>query len=121
MSRSHKHSPICNDGKRGSTKNTKSIANRMVRRRDNRIVKGYLYQDPIYRDEIVLDGKAYKKYYCSWNICDYKCVEFKEWVIQKWYANQKDKLYGVRNYTHYADEPTLEEELNLWKKSYKFK
>lgn len=105
MSRSYKKYPLikcetsCKFGKRQANKCIRNL--------------------PINED--IPNGRAYKKYYCSWNICDYKCVEFKEWVIQKWYANQKDKLYGVRNYTHYADEPTLEEELNLWKKSYKFK
>ena len=120
MSRSYKHSPVHTDGKRGRTKYTKSLANRMVRRRDNRVVKGYLDRDPIYRDEMVLDGKAYKKYYCSWNIHDY---------VMYW-----DKFMAIMRYEHphwrysswtgtwhhpYEEFETLNDFLNKsWKKTF---
>ncbi|MDE5823787.1 MAG: hypothetical protein K2H91_03775 [Lachnospiraceae bacterium] len=55
MSRSYKHVPCCRDYNRGMKKR----ANRYVRR-------NFL---------IVPSGKAYKKYFCSFEICDYKLME----------------------------------------------
>ncbi len=52
MSRSYKHVPCCKDHNRGM----KKMCNRYVRR-------NYL---------VVPSGMAYKKLFCSWNICDYK-------------------------------------------------
>ena len=63
-------------------------------------------------------GGGYKKYFEQWDICDYTCTMFKEWVIDKWHARQKDNQYNVKNFTHWANEKTLEEELALWKKDY---
>ena len=71
MSRSYKKSPVYTDGSRGTTKDTKRKANQKVRRRNKRIVKGYLMRDPRYRDEKTLDGKFYKRFFCSWDIHDY--------------------------------------------------
>lgn len=102
MSRSYKKFPLikCET----SCKWGKGQANRRIRRL------------PITED--IPNGRAYKNYYCSWDICDYKCIEFKSDIIKKWYATQKDRANGVHNYTNCADESTLEEELVLWKKSY---
>ena len=102
MSRSYKKYPLvkcersCKFGKRQANKKIRSL--------------------PVSED--IPKGTGYKKYYQSYDICDYQFVEFKEWVIEKWYSRQKDNLYGVRNYTHWTDENTLEEELSLWKRSY---
>ena len=54
MSRSYKKNPYSTDNR--SSGDNKKIANRTFRRN-----KKTLYQ-----------GGAYKKAYCSWNICDYR-------------------------------------------------
>lgn len=102
MSRSYKKYPLvkceisCKFGKRMANKKVRNL--------------------PI--NKKIPNGGYYKKLYESANVCDYSCVEFKEWVIEKWNSNQKDNLYGVRNFTHCYDEETLKEALTLWKKSY---
>lgn len=106
MSRSYKKYPLVKCEK--SCKFGKRIANKKVR--------AYFKMG-----KECPNGSAYKKIYNSAEVCDYSCVEFKEWVITKWYATQKDKLHNVRNYTNWADEETLEEELILWYKYYKTK
>ena len=65
MSRSYKRFAVCKD----RTKEGKLIANRLVRR------KG-----------LVVSGKsnAYRKLYCSYNICDYRFVETKKQVISEY-------------------------------------
>ncbi len=64
MSRSYKKIPCCKDHNKGM----KKCANRYVRR-------NYL---------IVTSGKAYKKLFCSYDICDYKFLEsfssYKKWM-----------------------------------------
>ena len=55
MSRSYKRVPCCKDHNRGM----KKTANRYVRR--NHLA--------------VPSGMAYKKLFCSWDICDYKFLE----------------------------------------------
>ena len=120
MSRSYKHSPIWTDGSCGTTKDTKRIANRIVRRRNKRITYGYLMREPRYRDEITLDGKTYKKYFCSWDIHD--CVmywsqaeavnrfEHPHWHYSPW----KDQWHHA-----YDEYETTNDFLNhSWKKSF---
>ena len=69
--------------------------------------------------EKIPSGGKYKRHFNSYDICDFRCVEFKQWRIEKWYSKQKDELYGVKNFTHWADKDnTLEEELSEWKKEY---
>ncbi len=64
MSRSYKRVPCCKDYNRGM----KKCANRYLRR-------NYLH---------IPSGKAYKKLFCSYDICDYKFLEtftsYKEWM-----------------------------------------
>lgn len=118
MSRSYKHSPVWTDGSRGSTKNTKQKANRIVRRRNKRIVKGYLMRDPRFRDEKTLDGKSYKKYFCSWDIHDWISYWSKADAIYKYehphwlYNSWKNEWWNI--YENYA---TTDDFLNkYWKK-----
>lgn len=118
MSRSYKHSPVWTDGSCGSTKNTKQKANRIVRRRNRRIVKGYLMRDPRFRDEMTLDGKSYKKYFCSWDIHDWinywsKADAIHQYEHPHWhYSPWKDEWWHI--WDEYA---TTEEFLNKhWKK-----
>ena len=71
MSRSYKKNPYCTDGHRRTTKETKQLANRCVRRRNKRVTLGYLTRDSKYRDILTLDGMSYKKFFCSYDIHDY--------------------------------------------------
>ena len=107
MSRSYKHSPVYTDGSCGSTKNTKRIANRIVRRHNKRITQGYFMRDQRYRDEITLNGKYYKKYFCSWNIHD--------WVN---YWTEKDAIAQyIRWHDIYDEYRDINDFLNKhWKK-----
>lgn len=88
MSRSYKHVPCCKDYNRGM----KKYANRYVRR-------NYL---------VVPSGMAYKRLFCSWNICDYKFLtSFSD------YKNQACK-YNRRKYSD-------KELYRMWYKDYKMK
>lgn len=71
MSHSYKKTPYCGD-KKGKDK--KRFANKAVRT--------YLKRHP----HNLLKNNEYKKYYCSWNICDYY------WIIpwQEFYNKWKD-------------------------------
>ncbi len=89
MSRSYKKIPCCKDHNKGM----KKCANRYVRR-------NYL---------IVPSGKAYKKLFCSYDICDYKFLEsfssYKMWMAK----NNR----GIR----YSDKQLY----GMWYKYYKMK
>lgn len=88
MSRSYKHVPCCKDHTRGM----KKYANRYVRR-------NYL---------VVPSGMAYKKLFCSWNICDYKFL--------KLFSSFK-KENSKYNRRKYSDK----ELYRMWYKYYKMK
>lgn len=66
MARSYRK-PWITDGYKGSKRRQffKNIANRRIRKAKD-----------------VPDGKAYRKFFCSYDICDYK-----------WYANMNDDWY----------------------------
>jgi len=61
MSRSKKKISIYTDGRAGTPKYFKRVANKVVR-----------------KSKEVPNGKAYKKLYCSWNIHDWKWMVFPE-------------------------------------------
>lgn len=69
MSRSYKKNPWCKDYNRGS----KTLANRTIRH-------GKKTKD-------IPNGRAYQKYTCSWDICDYKSYMPHE----EWRLNQESK------------------------------
>ena len=69
MARSYKHSPIA---KLENDRFFKRWANRLVRRHKE-----------------VPNGKAYKKFFDSYNICDFKCLISGDWV---------DRLYKGREH-----------------------
>jgi len=71
MSRSYKKHPYCTDGRSPTPRQMKSIANRSVRRRNKRIVDAWLLEDDRYENCLTLDGKSYKKWFCSYDIHDY--------------------------------------------------
>ena len=111
MSRSYKKNPFCTDGRRRTTKNTKRMANRLVRRRDNQLTKELRYYNvsPRYRDALMLDGRHYRKFFETWNIHDWVFYESIVGATKTW-----DK--------YYRDKMPLEEYLNKhWDKYYKRK
>lgn len=89
MSRSHKRVPCCKDYNKGM----KKCANRYVRR--NHL--------------IVPSGKAYKKLFCSYNICDYKFLES--------FSAYKKSMTKYNRSRTYSDK----ELYRMWYKDYKMK
>jgi len=65
MSRSYRK-PWCTDGYKGSSR--KQAAKKEASRRIRRL------------SEDIPDGGAYRKFYCSWNICDYRFPMFEACV-----------------------------------------
>lgn len=104
MSRSYKKNPYVTDHKRRSTKQSKRIANRKVRRR-------------LGQDEDMPARLHHKKMTESWDICDYKWRMTKEDAIH-WYKYHSDSEASDYFLEHY---PTLELWLKYWEKCYKRK
>ena len=103
MSRSYKKHPYITDHTARSTKIKKRFANKTIR------------QDK----DFDINGSAYKKRYCSYDICDYRQFWTKEEAIEDWYAEESD------GYDHYAwrheEFKTLENWLSYWEKCVKRK
>jgi hypothetical protein len=122
MSRSYKKHPYYTDGHRRTTKETKQIANRCVRRRNKRIVFGYLYRESNYQDILCLDGMAYKKFFCSWDIHDYinrwtKAEAIHQWEHPHWYYFEHTDTWR----SDWDDFKTREEMEQYWAKYYRRK
>lgn len=125
MSRSYKKHPYCTDGRSPTPRQMKSIANRSVRRYNKRVVKGWLMRDPKYKNYMTLDGKSYKRYFCSYDIHDY---------ISRWSKTEALYEYHHPNY-HYIgmrgdnegywwstwEDYTEKEFINYWAKCYRRK
>jgi len=94
MSRSYKKHPICSDGKAGSTKRSKRIANSKVRNTEGKY-----------------NRKEYKKLFCSWNIHDY--ISRWTWFEAK-KAYEEDSAWRKRF-------PTIKEFHRYWYKCYRAK
>lgn len=89
MSRSYKHNPVYSDYSRKTTKYFKRQASHKIRRSFN-----------------VPNGKAYRKFYNSWDIHDYISYWTKEDAI----------IHYIKNQDIYNDQ-TLDEYINcVWKK-----
>jgi len=122
MSRSYKKHPYYTDGRKSNPKDMKRIANRCVRRRDKRVVSGYLYQELNYRDALLLDGMTYKKFYNSWEIHDWisrwtKIQAILAWEHPQWQYNPyKDEWWHI-----WDDYKTKEEMIQHWAKYYRRK
>ena len=99
MSRSYKKNPYVTDHKRKSTKQSKRLANRIVRRRVN-------------QDEDMPARLHHKKMTESWNICDYRWRMTEAEAIE-WYNYRSDNEASSYFLKHY---PTLESWLKYWKK-----
>ena len=93
MSRSYKHSPVCTDGTRKTTKEMKRHANHKVRQ----YKKG------------LSNGKAYKKLFCSYDIHDW---------ISYWSWEQAKQDYETGMLSSYLQEryPTLKSFYRYWYK-----
>lgn len=98
MSRSYKHHPVYQD--QGGKRFSKRYANRVVRRQKE-----------------VPGGKAYKKYYESWNISDYCFRTTWEEYLQSYWYNKEDGLYYFNRWWGNRQQGyTLEELYNNWAK-----
>ncbi|MBB3114558.1 hypothetical protein FHS18_006679 [Paenibacillus phyllosphaerae] len=95
MSRSYKKSPVCNDHATPGTIWAKRKAAKAVRR---------------YKDDIA-SGAAFRKLYCSWNICDYRFYTTRQQVIAEWVRDRHRRFYRT----------TLEQELQHWEKHFRRK
>ena len=121
MSRSYKKHPYCTDGRSPTPRRMKSIANRSVRRRENRIVKGWLEKDDNYKDCFMLDNRLYKKWFCSYNIHDYIsrwtfAEAMHEYTHPRWfYHSFDDSWWSV------WDKYNEKQFINYWAKYYKRK
>ena len=102
MSRSYKKSPICTDYSRKNTKDQKRFANRKVRRAMN-----------------VPNGKAYRKYYESWEIHDWISRQTLRETICDYYTSGYWDSKG--NWNRWYEDETLKEHMSNWAKYYKRK
>jgi len=93
LARSVKKNPFCKDGQK-SKKIPKRFSNKAVR---------HILEIP--------SGKCYKKYYCSWNICDY---------ISYWSWEQAKQSYKAQEGWQ-KSYPTLKEFYKFWRHYYKNK
>lgn len=90
MSRSYKKFIVCKDE---NSRFGKRLANRAVRRNKN-----------------VPDGAKFKRYFCSWNICDYRSKEkfyTAEQFRRKWFD------------TSYIEFDWLRRRFHTWKEAYR--
>lgn len=97
MSRSYKKTPKYTDHTRNTTQEIKKYANRLVRKHNKKIVRGYLIDDIRFRDELTLDKKYYRKYYQSYNISDYS-IYLTEEEARRYYKYRKDKFKNEKQY-----------------------
>lgn len=111
MSRSYKKSPVCTDGKCGTTKDTKRKANHKVRQYNKHLVYRYLIEDTNFENQLTLNWKHYKKIFPTWDIHD--------WIEYWSEANarlQYEHPTWYRNYDKYA---TVKDFINKsWKKHF---
>lgn len=87
MSRSYRKQPVWKDHNRGM----KAIANRKVRRALNRDY------------DLDLKHRLYKRYFCSWDICDYRSLVPKS--FEEYYQREIIRWKSNRYYRWHKDEP----------------
>jgi len=87
MSRSYRKQPVWKDHNRGM----KAIANRKVRRALNR------------DHDLDLRYRLYKRYFCSWDICDYCSLVAKS--FEEYYRQEVIRWKNRRHYWWHKDEP----------------
>ena len=101
MSRSYKKSPWVTDHTRRTTKESKRLANRIVRRR-------------LKRGEDMPSRLPHRKMTETWDICDYRWRMSEEQAIE-WYNHYSEDEASDYFKKHY---PTLEDWLEYYKKCY---
>jgi len=99
MSRSYKKNPYVTDGYGGDRKQSKRIANRIVRRR-------------LKHEEDIPTRLKPKKMTESWNICDYRWRTTKEEAIV-WFKEEVQNNPNGYFATHF---PTVDDYLKYWEK-----
>lgn len=122
MSRSYKKNPYYTDGRKSTPKDIKQIANRCVRRRNKRIVSGYLYREKNYQDILPLDGMSYKKFYNSYDIHDWVSRWTKVQAIHQWEHPHWHYFERTDTWWHIWEEYKTKEEMEqYWAKYYRRK
>lgn len=99
MSRSYKKNPFVTDNGSGRSF-AKREANKIFRRK-------------VAEEEEMSSRPKFKRYSCSWNICDYKWRMTREEAIE-WYETEASDTFKKRY-------PTLELWLKYWEKCYRRK
>lgn len=95
MSRSYKKTPYCGDNK---SNGMKKVANHKVRR---------LLKNP----DVDFPHKAYRKAFCSWDICDYKYIQSS---FESYYRDELRRWAEWRRYSWYKEKPKPTRE-ECWK------
>lgn len=109
MSRSYKHFPLVRDQLWGkSMKKGKQCSNRRIRRK---------LKDP--NIDIPSKGRYYKYLGLNkWDLYEYKHHQTLYDTIVDWERDQIEKANGIRWWRSCQYNPTLEEAIQDWKKSY---
>lgn len=107
MSRSYKHFPLFRDQLWGkSMKRGKQLFNRKLRRK---------YKD-VSKD--LLNGNYYRKVNNNYELYEYKHHQTFQDTVADWERDQIEKANGIRWWRSCHYNPTLEEAIEDWKKSY---
>ena len=96
MSRSYKHTPRSGDTK---SRDMKRAANRKFRRNKN-------YDETLHH-------KQYRKYFCSYDICDYETIgetfeEYYQRIVNNWY--RWEQYYNIP----FPDKKQIKKEYDKW-------
>lgn len=86
----------------------------LVNSEENKLIKRYVIFQLIIKYQ---NGGGFKKLYESSNICDYSFIQFKEWEIRDWEAEELKIQNGIEVWRKKCHD-TFEETLQNWKKSY---
>ena len=122
MSRSYKKSPVYTDGRRGTPKLAKRIANHKVRRYNKRITNALAARDRRYVDARPLNKKSYRKFFESWWIHDYISY-WSEMAAVHEYEHPNWRYDEFRNewWHRWSDIKDVEEMKQFWAKYYRRK
>ena len=110
MSRSYKKFPLCRVQLWGrSMKRGKQCSNRKIRRKLKDL-----------NIDIPNKGRYYKYLGLNkWDLYECKRCQTLKDTINEWESNQKERANGVKKFTRFCYyNPTLEEAIQDWKKSY---
>jgi hypothetical protein len=98
MSRSYKHTPYCGDTK-----------DRAMKRAANRKVRRALKRDL----DMDLSYKSYKKYFCSYDICDYYFLY--PYGFEQFYQDEIKHWYNwMHRYEEFPDKEKIQQYFRKW-------